>query len=42
MSSAYIPADTAVAMNDMLDCCVLILAAIDGLQGGRNLVTNRQ
>ncbi len=45
MSSAYMPADTAVAINDMLDCCavvkpgqnVLILAAIDGLHGGRNL-----
>jgi hypothetical protein len=46
MSIAYIPADAAVAINDMLDCCavvkpgqnVLILAAIDGLYGGRNLV----
>ena len=46
MSSAYMPADAAVAINDMLDCCavvqpgqnVLILAAIDGLHGGRNLV----
>ena len=46
MSIAYMPADAAVAINDMLDCCavvkpgqnVLILAAIDGLHGGRNLV----
>jgi len=46
MSSAYMPADAAVAINDMLDCCavvkpgqnVLILAAIDGLHSGRNLV----
>ena len=36
------PADAAVAINDMLDCCavvkpgqnVFILAAIDGLHGG--------
>jgi hypothetical protein len=46
MSIAYLPADAAVAINDMLDCCavvkpgqnVLILAAVDGLHGGRNLV----
>ena len=46
MSIAYMPADAAVAINDMLDCCavvkpgqnVLILAAVDGLHGGRNLV----
>jgi hypothetical protein len=46
MSIAYIPGDAAVAINDMLDCCavvrpgqnVLILAAIDGLHSGRNLV----
>ena len=46
MSSAYMLADAAVAINDMLDCCavvkpgqhVLILAAIEGLHGGRNLV----
>ena len=43
MSSSYMPADAAVAINDMLDCCavvqpgqnVLILAAVDGLHGGR-------
>jgi hypothetical protein len=46
MSIAYMPADAVVAINDMLDCCavvkpgqnVLILAAVDGLHGGRNLV----
>ena len=46
MSIAYMPADAAVAINDMLDNCavvkpgqnVLILAALDGLHGGRNLV----
>ncbi len=46
LSIPYTPADAAVAINDMLDCCavvkpgqnVLILAAIDGLHGGRNLV----
>src|SRR6185436_17319729 len=46
MPSAYVPADAAVAINDMLDCCALvkpgqnalILAAVDGLHGGRNLV----
>jgi hypothetical protein len=46
MTIDYIPAEAAVAIGDMLDCCakvqrgqhVLILAAIDGLHGGQNLV----
>lgn len=42
----YVLADVTVAINDMLDCCavvkpgqnVVILAAMGGLHGGRNLV----
>ena len=51
MSIAHIPADAAVAINDMLDCCacvkpgqhVLILAAIDRIARRRAIsLTNRQ
>lgn len=48
MNMSYIPKSAMVAINDMLDCCakirpgqeVVILAFIDGLYGGDNLVDN--
>lgn len=49
MTVSYIPAEAAIAVSDMLDNCarvksgqnVLILAAVDGLCGGRNIVDER-
>lgn len=49
MAVDYIPAEAAIAVGDMLDRCaniqrdqhVLILAAIDGLHGGQNLVDEK-